>query len=110
MTTRTELEDLLLYQCRAIGLPEPEREVKLIDGHKWRVDFLLRSYRVCVEADGGNWLAKGGHNTGIGHQRDCAKDNALQLAGYQVYRFVSNQIISGEAVSVIEKALRIKGL
>src|SRR5271157_4882200 len=103
--SKTALEDMLLFQCRAVGLPEPEREVKLIDGRKWRVDFLWRPMRTCVEVDGGTW-GGGRHTTGTGFMHDCEKINALQLSGYVVLRFVNTHVESGDAVKVIEQMLR----
>ena len=82
--TQSHLEDDLLRVCRRHGIPQPLTQQRLKAG---RVDFLWPHERVVVEVDG--WQA---HGTPDAFQRDRASTNALQLAGYLVLRFTSNDL------------------
>jgi hypothetical protein len=68
----SELEDTLLFQVRAVGLPEPEREQRLIPGRRWRVDFFWRSAGLVLEVEGAVWHG-GRHTTGAGFTADVIK-------------------------------------
>lgn len=100
----SDLENQLLFQLRAAGLPEPEREVMLIPGRKFRVDFFFMDARLAIEVEGGTWI-NGAHNRGKHFESDTYKYNELTLLGISLLRFTTNMISSGEALSVIEKAL-----
>ena len=57
-----------------------------------------------IEIDGATWTG-GRHVTGRGHAADAEKRNAAVLLGYRPLTFSPEQVESGEALSVIEKAL-----
>ncbi len=98
------LEDTFLFQVRALGLPEPEREVCVIPGRKFRFDFCFRAAKLLVEINGGTFT-RGGHSTGLGIRRDYTKSNLAQLAGWRCLSFDGKAVRSGEAVEVVRKAL-----
>jgi hypothetical protein len=102
----SKLEDLLLFQIRAMGLPEPEREYRAIKGRKFRFDFAWTEphHRLLVEVQGGTYT-KGAHSTGAGIARDYEKANLACLAGWRCLSFDGKAVKSGEAVEVIRKAL-----
>jgi hypothetical protein len=76
-------------------------------GRDFRVDFAWPEQKVIVECEGIRYDAQGGrHQTGAGFARDLEKYTALELAGWRVVRVGQRQITSGEALSLIEKALR----
>jgi very-short-patch-repair endonuclease len=100
----SELEDTLLFQVRAVGLPEPEREQRLIPGRRWRVDFFWRSAGLVLEVEGAVWHG-GRHTTGAGFTADVIKYNALTLAGYRVFRVTGDMVNDGRAVALLEEAL-----
>jgi very-short-patch-repair endonuclease len=105
----SRLEDQLLLQIRAVGLPAPEREVTgLIPGRRFRVDFCWRQnvHRLVVELDGGVWMGKSRHTSGAGFTRDAEKTNLLTLAGWRVLRVTGEQVRSGQALGWIEQGLR----
>lgn len=52
------------------------------------VDALWHDERVAVEADSWRW-----HGDRAAFQRDRAKANALQLAGYRVLRFTHDDVV-----------------
>ena len=104
--TQSELEELFAFQVKAAGLPEPEREVCVIPGRKFRFDFAWTEphHRLLVEVNGGTYT-KGAHSTGQGIARDYEKANLAVLQGWRVLSFDGKAVKSGEAVEVIRKAL-----
>jgi very-short-patch-repair endonuclease len=77
--TRNEFEERLLALCRRYRFPQPEVNVPLLD---YIVDFLWRSARLIVEADG-----RATHGTRRAFQEDRDRDGRLAVAGYLVVRF-----------------------
>lgn len=103
----SKLEDKLTLQCRLVGLPPPDREVKLIPGRRYRWDLVWQAQRVVVEIQGGTW-SRGAHSRGVGQARDAEKQALATLAGYRCLSVTSDQIRSGQAVGWIEALLRQK--
>lgn len=89
-------------------MPEPDREVELIPGRKFRWDFAWPAHRLAVEVQGGEWMAKGGHNSAQGLQRDCEKLALATLAGWRQLSVTGSMVRSGRALSLIECALRMQ--
>lgn len=89
-------EETLALHLRANHIPF-EREVCLVPGRKWRVDFLLTPLRLVVEVEGGAWQA-GRHTRGAGFSADCAKYNALTLRGYSILRYTTEMVERGDAI------------
>jgi hypothetical protein len=86
--TASELEEAILALCRAAGVPAPAvNPWGALDAQEMKVDFLWRSERLIVEADG-----RAFHTTRHAFERDRRRDQDLLLAGYQVVRFTSGQI------------------
>ncbi len=83
--TRSVLEERFLALVRRGGLPEPEVNVRL---HGYEVDFLWRAQRRVIEVDGHAY-----HSTRQATTRDRRKDNDLELAGFPVTRFTSDQVL-----------------
>jgi very-short-patch-repair endonuclease len=102
----SHLEETLLWQIKAAGLPMPEREYRAIKGRKFRFDFawLDPEHRLLVEVNGGTYT-KGAHSTGQGIRRDYEKCNLATLAGWRVLSFDGKAVKSGEAVEVVRRAL-----
>jgi len=105
--TPSDLEERLLFQIRAVGLPEPEREYMFAleaMGRRWRFDFAYPEQMVGIEVQGGIW-SRGAHARGTGLERDYEKLNSAQLLGWTVFQFSRKTIESGKAVNIIEKVL-----
>jgi very-short-patch-repair endonuclease len=83
--TRSELEERFLELLRRGGLPEPEVNACL---HGYEVDFLWREQRRVIEVDGYAF-----HSTRQAATRDRRKDNDLELTGFRVTRFTSDQVL-----------------
>jgi len=102
----SHLEDTLLWQIKAAGLPMPEREYRAVKGRMFRFDFAWTEphHRLLVEVNGGTYT-KGAHSTGQGIARDYEKANLAVLQGWRVLSFDGKSVKSGEAVETIRKAL-----
>ena len=107
--TGSSLEDLLLMQIRAIGLPDPITQFKFAEsiGRKWSLDFCWPDLKLAVEVEGGIWSG-GRHTRGKGFEEDCRKYNTLQQMGCRLLRFTGDMIKSGEAINLIEQVLKAK--
>lgn len=96
-------EEVLAAGLAQAGIPY-QREVKLIPGRKHRVDFHITGHPLVVEVEGGTWTG-GRHTSGSGFEKDCWKYNQLTLLGFQVLRFTSGMVMSGEALETIKQAI-----
>jgi very-short-patch-repair endonuclease len=101
----SDAEDTFLYQLKASGLPIPEREYHFHYERKWRFDFAFPDRKIAVEIEGGTWT-KGRHTRPAGFAADCEKYNEATRLGWQVYRFTTGMIMTGEALEFIEEVLR----
>ena len=102
--TKRDLEADLLFQIKAVGLPEPIREYRAIPGRRFKFDFAWVDQRLLVEVQGAIFV-KGGHSTGTGIMRDHEKNNLAVIAGWRVIYVNSTTIDSGKAIEEIEEAL-----
>lgn len=101
-----DLADELAAQCKVVGLPDPEREVRLWPGRRFRGDLVWRHPypRLLVEADGGGWVG-GRHSRGPGIESDCEKVSLAAVMGYRVLRVTARQIKDGRALGWIIQIL-----
>ena len=104
--TPSVLESLFAQQCRALKLPVPVREHRFATslGRQWRFDFAWPAHMLAVECEGGVWT-HGRHTRGSGFSADMDKYNTAVLLGWRVLRFGPEQIKSGDAVLMVERAL-----
>ena len=102
----SKLEDLLLFQIRAMGLPEPEREYRAIKGRMFRFDFAWTepNHKLLVEVNGGTYNG-GTHGRGCGINRDYEKGNLAVVHNWRVLSFDTKQVKSGAALEVVEKLI-----
>ena len=101
----SDLEELLFQQMQFVGLPEPEREYRFAPPRRFRADFAYPEKKILVEVQGGIYT-RGAHSRGTGLERDYEKINLAQLNGFMVFQFSRKMIESGEAITVLEKALK----
>ena len=106
----SRLEDQLATQIRAAGLPEPEREARVVPGRRYRADFAWPAHRLVVEVEGGIFRRgrKGpdpGHASPGGILRDIEKASAYATHGYRLVRVAAPHIRDGRALGWIEAAL-----
>jgi very-short-patch-repair endonuclease len=103
--SKSHLEDLLVWQITAAGLPPPIREFRPLPHRRYRCDFCYEDERLLIEVEGAVFARKGRHTTGVGFTADCVKYNLLTLDGWRILRFTGEQVKSGLALSMIEEAL-----
>lgn len=103
----SSLQSMLLFQLKAIGLPEPEEEYSFASPHRrWRADMAYPGNRLIIEIQGGRWMEQGAHNTGKGLSRDYEKANAAQALGWSYLQFHEEDIKSGWAAHLVSMWLR----
>lgn len=96
-------EETLALHLRAHKI-DFQREVALIPGRKWRVDFYLPLRDVAIEVEGGIWI-QGRHNRASSIEADFRKYNALAHIGVKVLRFSTAMVESGEAIANVRDFL-----
>ncbi len=100
-------EDAFEWQIKAAGLPAPEREYRFHDTRRWRFDFAWPALLISAEIEGGVWMGKAGrHTSPQGYIADCEKYNEAQMAGWLVLRFTPQQVNSGYALGILERAIK----
>lgn len=86
--------------------PVPEREYRFHERRQWRFDFAWPEQRVAVEIHGGTYQRKRtGHTSMTGHQRDCEKMNAAQLAGWTVLAYTAKDL-EQRPVPILEEIMQ----
>ena len=101
----SDLEDKLEFQLKSAKITGFTREYKFHPKRRWRLDFAWIDQKIGVEVEGGIWLPRSGHNTGVGISRDVEKGNSLTLLGWKLIRVTGKMIKSGEALNIIESIL-----
>ena len=101
---RLTAENELAYLLDEAGLPF-EREVTLVAGRRWRVDFLIAGCLV-VEVEGTLPGAGGRHQRQIGFERDAEKyAEIIAGTGFPVLRVTTGQVRQGKAMGWIRRIL-----
>lgn len=93
-------EEAFAHHCRQYNL-EPEREVCLIPGRKYRFDFWFEKQNIAVEIEGATRFGKSRHSQGDGFEDDARKYNTAALAGIRVLRFSTAMVLSAEAIDTV---------
>lgn len=95
--------------CRAMGLPQPEREFRFHVKRLWRFDYAWVEWRVALEVEG---LVRPGmksrHTTNAGYKGDMEKYNEAGLGGWLVVRCVPRELYS-RGMEFVERALVVRG-
>jgi very-short-patch-repair endonuclease len=102
--TTSQLEEELARQLRLAGVETPQREFVFRYPRKFRFDFAYPDKMLAIEVEGGVW-SQGRHTRGSGFVKDIEKYNLAALDGWAVLRVTGDMIESGEALTLIEKAL-----
>jgi very-short-patch-repair endonuclease len=72
------------------------KEFRFHPTRKWRFDYLLKNGRDAIEIEGGIWMGKG-HTGGEHYQSDLEKYREAAKMGFRVYRFSTQDVLSGKA-------------
>jgi hypothetical protein len=93
--------------CRLAGLPVPVSEYRFAPPRRWRFDFAWPNtgHKLALEVQGGLFI-QGRHSRGAALLNEHEKLNAAAMLGYRVCFCTPKQIQNGEALAIVEKALR----
>jgi hypothetical protein len=89
---KTNLERAFETYARIWNLPPYETEFHFCPTRKWRFDCAWVKQLVAVELEGGTWLPKSRHTTGVGFEGDCYKYNTAAAMGWSVFRFTGTML------------------
>jgi hypothetical protein len=103
------LEDQVVAQVIAAGLPRPVRWYPFAAPKTWKADLAFVDARVLVEVDGTSPFAKGGHSSPVGYADDCVKLAVANSLGWRVVRVNAPLIRDGVAIVMIRAALARAG-
>lgn len=87
------------------------REYKFDQTRKWKADYFISSDTdfmkmprvvadTLIEIEGGLWM-QGRHSRGKGYQGDLDKYNAATAKGFKVYRFSTQDVMTGKAKAFV---------
>lgn len=87
-------------QCKA-----PAYAHEYVKGRKWAFDFAWPERKIALEVEGGVY-SQGRHVRGRGYEKDAEKYREAARQGWDVIRVTGRQVTSGEALAIIERALK----
>jgi len=105
---RREVEDLMDDHLRFAGITGYVRDTPFVTGRRFRADFWFPDARIALEVDGGVFMPKGGHTTGLGYTADRERDIEAALQGIQTLRYTSEQVRKGYAIETFAKILKAR--
>jgi very-short-patch-repair endonuclease len=104
---KSDLERELAKQIQLVGLPQPQVEFRFWPKRRFRFDFAYPDLLIAIEVEGGQWI-QGRHQRPMGFENDMIKYNEAAIRGWLVLRFTGRMIKSGEAITAIERAFKLK--
>lgn len=105
---RSAPEDELARQLFDAGFRDFSRNCRFIPSRKFEADFYFPALRLAVEVDGGLWMARGGHTSGVGAKRDRERDILAFLSGIVTLRVATDHVKSGEAIEWLKEAIPLR--
>ena len=102
--TTSKGEQLFIDQLMWDQLDIPKAEYRFLKKRRFRFDFAWPDRMMAVEIEGGVWSG-GRHTRGKGYTRDLEKYNLATLHGWKVYRFTTQDVTSGTAISFMKNIL-----
>lgn len=103
---KTVVENLMDRHLREAGVSGYRRNATFIEGRRYQADFWFPKERIALEVDGGVFLPKSGHTSGVGYTSDRERDVEATLQGILTVRYTSEQVRSGYAISTFLRILR----
>lgn len=104
-TTKNELIFLALLQQE--GLPLPTKEVVMISGRRYRVDYAWAELRLGIEIQGGVFT-RGAHGSIYGILQGYKKANDAAANGWTLMYFLPSQMLETATITLIKKAYEWK--
>jgi hypothetical protein len=107
VSDKSALEEALVWQLKVSGAPPFERGYIFAKPRKFHWDFSWPAYKFAAEINGGTFMAKGGHNTGLALRRDYAKYNLATITGWKFLLYDGKAVTDGSAVLEILRFLKM---
>lgn len=95
------LEEIFIDLWTKCDGPLLKREVFIVPGKRWRVDFAHCKSKTAIEIEGGVYMM-GRHQRPAGFSEDCKKYLAITLLGWRVIRLTGSQLSEETIRSIIE--------
>ena len=89
------------------GLPLPAKEVIMIQGRKYRVDYAWHSLRLGIEIQGGVFT-RGAHGSVYGILQGYKKSNDAAQHGWTLMYYLPSEMLKPETVIAIKRAFEWK--
>lgn len=89
------------------GLPLPAKEVIMIQGRKYRVDYAWASMRFGIEIQGGVFT-RGAHGSIYGILQGYKKSNDAAQHGWTLMYYLPSEMLKPETIIAIKKAFEWK--
>lgn len=107
MSAKPKEANLVLEtHLRELGLAF-EPEYRFHNKRLWRFDYRIKAIEdgcVAIEIEGGIWN-RGRHTRGKGFQGDLDKYNAASAEGWRVFRFSTEDVLTGRAKQFLKEHL-----
>lgn len=81
----------------------PKKKNKIMG---FTADIICRDLKIIIEQNGGLFLKKGGHSTGLGISKDYKKSNLANYLGYYYFQFTPREIDDNSYLELIEKTTK----
>lgn len=81
-------------------------EYKFHPKRRWKVDFYLPEFGLCIEKEGGIW-SDGRHVHPSGFLSDCTKYNEITAAGLSLIRVTTQNINKSETFDLIKRCIEV---
>ena len=98
------LEMTMKAQLDQAAVPTYITEHVFSPPRRWRFDIAWPTFMLALEIEGGT-SNRGRHNRPVGYEKDCEKYNNAILLGWRVLRVTSRQVMEGEALAWVQKAI-----
>ena len=100
----SSLETMFLFQATAYKIPL-QPEYKFHPTRRWRFDFCIPEKMLAIEVEGGAWMAKSRHTSGLGFAADCIKYSEAAILGWRIIRVTGEQVKNGMAIDFLRRAI-----
>lgn len=100
------------FGAEHVGLgPKLRERLKAAGLSDWRADFALPEFKLLLEVEGGAWMAKSRHTSGVGFAQDLEKYDSAMKLGWNIYRCSPEMVKAGRAIDTIKQLVELsKGL
>lgn len=96
---------IVLAYFKSEKLPASAREFQFHPTRKWRFDFCWPNQKVALEIQGGIWMARGGHNTGVALRKEHEKRNEAARRGWRILYVEPKDLCTLDTVKLIRESL-----